>query len=69
VIGPQIFSRLINTGSYQQVFIALSIGAVMMILGGLAELVFGVKAEGESLEDLAKPLTAEDSPAKAPALA
>jgi hypothetical protein len=26
VIGPQVFSRLINTGSYQQVFIALGIG-------------------------------------------
>ena len=45
MIGPQVFSRLINTGSYEQVFLALSLGAVMMILGGLAELVFGVKAE------------------------
>ncbi len=50
VIGPQVFSRLINTGSYEQVFIALSLGAVMMILGGLAELVFGVQAERRSLE-------------------
>jgi MFS family permease len=63
VIGPQVFSRMINTGSYQQVFLALSLGAVMMILGGLAELVFGVKAERESLEDIAKPLTVEDTPA------
>ncbi len=61
VIGPQVFSRLINTGSYEQVFIALSLGAVMMILGGLAELLFGVKAERESLESIAKPLTVEDS--------
>ncbi len=60
VIGPQVFSRLINTGSYEQVFIALSLGAVMMILGGVAELFFGVKAEGESLENIAKPLTVED---------
>ena len=45
VIGPQVFSRMINTDSYEQVFLALSLGAVMMILGGLAELVFGVKAE------------------------
>jgi hypothetical protein len=37
-------------------------GAVMMILGGLAELIFGVKAERESLESIAKPLTVEDSP-------
>jgi MFS family permease len=59
VIGPQVFSRLINTGSYQKVFIALGLGAVMMILGGVAELVFGVKAEGQSLESIAKPLTVE----------
>ncbi len=64
VIGPQVFSRLINTGSYQQVFIALGLGAVMMILGGLAELLFGVKAEGESLENIAKPLTVEDAPSR-----
>ncbi|HUN79431.1 MAG TPA: MFS transporter [Solirubrobacteraceae bacterium] len=62
VIGPQVFSRMINTGSYEQVFLALGLGAVMMILGGLAELAFGVKAEGESLERVAKPLTVVDSP-------
>jgi MFS family permease len=62
VIGPQVFSRLINTGSYQQVFYALSLGAVMMILGGIAELLFGLKAERQSLESIASPLTAiEDS--------
>jgi MFS family permease len=62
VIGPQVFSRMINTESYEQVFLALSLGAVIMILGGVAELVFGVKAEGESLESIARPLTVEDSP-------
>jgi MFS family permease len=61
VIGPQVFSRMINTDSYEQVFLALGLGAVMMILGGVAELLFGVKAEGQSLERIAKPLTVEDS--------
>ncbi len=61
VIGPQVFSRMINTHSYEQVFLALSLGAVMMILGGLAELLFGVKAERKGLESIAKPLTVEDS--------
>ena len=37
------------------------IGAAAMILGGLAELVFGVRAERESLESIARPLTAEDA--------
>ena len=64
VIGPQVFSRLINTGSYEQVFLALGLGAVMMILGGVAELLFGVKAERESLESIAKPLTVEDAPSR-----
>jgi MFS family permease len=58
VIGPQVFSRMINTESYEQVFLALSLGAVMMVLGGIAELLFGVKAERRSLESLATPLTA-----------
>jgi MFS family permease len=58
VIGPQVFSRMINTDSYEQVFLALGLGAVMMIAGGLAELVFGVKAERRGLESIARPLTA-----------
>ncbi len=58
VIGPQVFSRMINTNSYEQVFLALGLGAVMMILGGLAELAFGVRAERRSLESIARPLTA-----------
>jgi len=62
VIGPQVFSRMINTESYEQVFLALGLGAVIMILGGLAELVFGVNAERQSLESIAKPPTVEDSP-------
>ena len=71
VIGPQVFSRMINTESYEQVFLALGLGAVMMILGGLAELIFGVKAERQSLESIAQPLTVEDAPQESvvPALA
>jgi hypothetical protein len=33
----------------------------MMIIGGLVELVYGIKAEGRGLEDIAQPLTAEDA--------
>ena len=58
VIGPQVFSRMINTESYEQVFLALGLGAVMMIIGGIAELIFGINAERRSLEDIARPLTA-----------
>jgi hypothetical protein len=40
------------------VFEALALGAGLMILGGIAELFFGVKAERRRLEGIAKPLTA-----------
>jgi MFS family permease len=69
VIGPQVFNRLVETESYEQVFLAFGLGAVMMAIGGVAEIVFGVKAERESLESIAKPLTVEDAPSAAPATA
>jgi hypothetical protein len=41
--------------------IAFSIGATLMVLAGLVELSLGVKAEQQSLEDIARPLTEEDA--------
>jgi MFS family permease len=58
IIGPQLFGRLIPTGKYSDMFIAMAIGAVLMILGGIAEILFGVHAERQRLEGIAKPLTA-----------
>ena len=72
VIGPQVFNRLVESGSYEQVFLAFAIGAVMMVIGGVAELFLGVRAEGESLESIARPLTVADgsgAPAAAAAAA
>jgi MFS family permease len=57
IIGPQLFGRLIPTGKTSDVFAALIVGAVLMILGGIAELLFGVKAERRRLEHIASPLT------------
>ena len=37
------------------------IGAVLMIGGGIVEAFLGVKAEGQSLESIAQPLTAADA--------
>jgi hypothetical protein len=34
------------------------IGAAIMIAGGVVEIVYGIAAEGRSLEDISKPLTA-----------
>ncbi|MBV8220229.1 MAG: MFS transporter, partial [Solirubrobacterales bacterium] len=61
IIGPQLFGRLVPTGNASDVFIALAIGAILMILGGVAEIAFGVKAERRGLESIAKPLTAVES--------
>jgi MFS family permease len=66
ITGPLLFSALIKTGDYSQAALGFIIGAVMMIIGGLVELVYGIKAEGQGLESIAKPLTAEDSSAGTP---
>jgi MFS family permease len=58
IVGPLLFANLVATKSASQVFIALAIGAVCMIVGGIAELLYGVKAERRSLEAIARPLTA-----------
>ncbi len=61
IIGPQLFGRLVPTGNATDVFWALAIGAILMIIGGLVEIAFGVKAERRRLEGIAKPLTAVES--------
>jgi hypothetical protein len=52
---------MIHSGSIDRVATAFFVGAGAMTLGGLAELRFGVRAEGQSLENIAKPLTAEEA--------
>ena len=59
IAGPLLFGHLIASGSQDQVAIGFFIGAVVMAIGGIAELLFGVRAEQKQLEDIAEPLTAE----------
>jgi MFS family permease len=65
ITGPLLFGKLIDAASADkditQIAIGYFIGAVLMIAGGIVEIFLGVKAEGQSLEDIAKPLTAEDT--------
>ena len=61
ITGPYLFGKMIESGEKSQVAIAFYIGAGIMAIGGIVELFLGVKAEQESLEDIAKPLTAEDA--------
>jgi MFS family permease len=66
ISGPLLFGALIENASASKditgIAIGYYIGAALMIAGGLVEVFLGVKAEGQSLEDIAAPLTAEDSP-------
>jgi MFS family permease len=61
IIGPLLFGNLIASGSSTIVAIGFFVGAVVMALGGIAELAYGVHAEGAALEDIAKPLTVADA--------
>jgi hypothetical protein len=60
ITGPLLFGHLIATGEKGQVAIGFFIGAAVMAIGGVAELLFGVKAAGRQLENIAEPLTATD---------
>ena len=60
ITGPLLFGKLIESGVREQVMLSFLIGAVVMAIGGVVELMWGVKAEGQRLEDLALPLTTVD---------
>jgi MFS family permease len=59
ISGPYLFGQFIHSGSLDQVATGFLIGAGAMVLGGIAELLWGVAAEGRSLEAIAEPLSAE----------
>jgi MFS family permease len=63
IIGPLLFSSMVNSGKPGKVELAFMIGAAVMAIGGVLEFVLGVDAERQTLENIAKPLTAEDTPA------
>jgi MFS family permease len=68
--GPMFYGALIGDGaSTTGLFVGYVIGGGIMIAGGIIEIVFGINAEGKSLEDITKPLTATEQPAAAVAAA
>ncbi|MGA8208527.1 MAG: MFS transporter [Nocardioidaceae bacterium] len=71
ISGPLLFGALIQSASESKditgIAVGYFIGAALMIVGGITEAVIGVRAEGQSLEDIATPLTAEDATADSPA--
>jgi len=65
IAGPLLFGSLIEKASgskdITQIALGYFIGAALMVAGGVVEVVLGVKAEGQTLENIAKPLTAVDA--------
>jgi len=65
IAGPLLFGWLIDnateSGDISKIAIGYFIGAALMIGGGIVEAFLGVRAEGQSLESIAQPLTAEDT--------
>jgi MFS family permease len=62
ITGPLVFGAFIDSGHTTTVAIGFYIGAAAMALGGVAELVFGVRAERTSLENIAAPISAMELP-------
>jgi MFS family permease len=61
ISGPFLFGQFIHSGEVSQVATGFLIGAGAMLLGGIAEIAWGVRAEQRALEDIATPLTAEEA--------
>jgi MFS family permease len=66
--GPWLYGQLIGDGhDHFKLFLGYLLGAGVMIIGAVVEVFLGVDAEGQSLEDIAGPLSAAppEHPARA----
>jgi len=63
ILGPTLFGALIQSGRPGDVFWGYIIGAALMAAAGIVEIFLGVEAAGRELEEIAKPLSAEDAAA------
>jgi MFS family permease len=65
ITGPLLFGKLIDhassSGDITGIAPGYFLGAGLMIAGGIVAAFLGVKAEGQSLESIAQPLTAMDA--------
>jgi MFS family permease len=55
--APALFGKLIESGSRAELFWGYLLGSVLMIAAGIVESLIGVKAERQSLENIAAPLS------------
>jgi len=59
IVAPWLFGRLIGSGAREEVFYGYLVAAFLMFAAAGVEIIWGVKAEQSTLEDLASPLSAE----------
>src|ERR1700754_1013074 len=59
IAGPYLFGQVIHSGSLDQVATGFFTGAGAILLGGVAQLEWGVRAKDRSLEAIATPLSAQ----------
>jgi MFS family permease len=64
-VGPGLFGKMIESGDRGQLFIGYLIAAGLMAIAAIVEVILGVDAEQETLEDVAEPLSAEGEGARA----
>lgn len=57
IVGPTLFGALIESHDRTNVFIGYLIGAALMVIAGTVQARWGVAAEGQSLEKVARPLS------------
>jgi hypothetical protein len=60
IIGPLLFGKLVESGDEMQVFWGWVLASALMIGAGLVQAFLGVAAEQRGLEDIAKPVSAEE---------
>ncbi len=58
IVAPWLFGTLIGTGSAWNVFYGYLAAAVLMLAAAVIEVVFGIAAERQPLEKIARPLSA-----------
>jgi MFS family permease len=59
IVAPWLFGSLIGSGSRRNIFFGYLAAALLMFLAAGVEIIWGVKAERASLEQLASPLSLE----------
>jgi len=57
-VAPIIFGALIQSGEAKNIFYGYAVGGGLMLIGAITELILGVKAERQSLEEVATPISA-----------